>query len=310
MKFRYKWIINRSIIILWILIPLWLFIGDWTLYSFLCVLSVFIVVIIFRYKNYIELDDIGVKQVKYWFFSKKITIILYKEINDIDLKTNHTLSKKNIWNHSISATLWKKIEFWKIFYFGKFKDTLKGRLKWKNINISLDSDYIKYVDKTSSDYFSLRYGKLVLFGIRFDTILCIWFIVYYIFRFRINLDNTTVGKYIIFLIPIFALTVFVWFRIYNYIKKRPFVMLGDTSLIVAQNFGLKYNIQKIPYSNIENIDIHIPWNIPSRVFVGICAYITLKDKDIEKEISWLKDWKAFQEALKRKWIDVKYINGQ
>jgi hypothetical protein len=41
--------------------------------------------------------------------------------------------------------------------------------------------------------------------------------------------------------------------------------------------------------------------------VGMCVYITLKGKNIEKEINWLKDWKAFQEALKRKWIDVKCV---
>ena len=84
-------------------------------------------------------------------------------------------------------------------------------------------------------------------------------------------------------------------------------MLSDKSLIIAQNTEWKYKIQKIPYANIESIEINVPWNIISRVFIGVCAYIILKGKDIEEEINRLKDWKAFQEALKRKWIDVKHI---
>jgi hypothetical protein len=35
-------------------------------------------------------------------------------------------------------------------------------------------------------------------------------------------------------------------------------MLSDKSLIVAQNVGLKYKVQKIPYANIEKIEINIP----------------------------------------------------
>lgn len=308
MKFRYKRIINRSIIILWILLPLCLYIKDWTLYSFLWVLTIFIIVIIFWCKNYIELDDISVKQVKYRFFKKKIIIIPYKEISDIDLKTNHTLSKEDVWNHCICATSWKKMEFWKIFHLKNFKDTLKEKLEWKNINISSEiSDYTKYVDKTSSDYFPLSYSKLILFEILVDVVLCIWFIVYYIFWLRIDLDSITFWQYIFFLIPIVALSVFAWARIYNHTRKRPFVMLSDKSLIIAQNTEWKYKIQKIPYANIESIEINVPWNIISRVFIGVCAYIILKGKDIEEEINWLKDWKAFQEALKRKWIDVKHI---
>jgi len=307
MKFRYKRIIYRFIIILWTVLLLWLFIEDWALYSFLWVIAVFIIVIIFRYNNYIELDDIGVKQVRYRFFKKSVRIIPYKEISDIDIKRNYTLSKEDIWNHCICATSWEKIGFWKIFHFGKFKDILKGKLKWKNINISSEiSNYIKYIDKTSPDYFPLNYSTFDL-CIRF---LIYWFLIYYIvilmidIVWNISLDSITFWRYIIFLIPIITLSVFTW---YNQTKKRSFVMLSDKSLIIAQNTEWKYKIQKIPYANIEKIEINVPWNIISRVFVGVCAYIALKGKDIEKEINWLKDWNIFQEALKRKWIDVKCI---
>jgi hypothetical protein len=235
-----------------------------------------------------------------------VRIIPYKEIRDIEIKSNHTLSKEDIWNHCIWTTSWEKMEFWKIFYFGKFKDILKEKIKWKNINISSEiSNYIKYADKTSPDYFPLSHSTFDL-CVRF---LIYWFLVYYIFRlmidivWNISLDSITVWQYMIFLIPILALSVFVW---YNQTKKRPFVMLNDKSLIIAQNADWKYKIQKIPYANIEKIEIYIPWNIIFRIFVGICAYITLKGKDTEKEII-LKDWEAFQEALKRKWIDVKCV---
>ena len=99
MKFRYKEIVNWLIIILPVLFCLIVFYA-WTSYAFIWIIVVCIIVWIFRYKNYTELDDIDVKQVKFnLFFKKKIKIIPYKDIIQIKFGKNNTLSKVDVWNH-------------------------------------------------------------------------------------------------------------------------------------------------------------------------------------------------------------------
>ena len=81
-------------------------------------------------------------------------------------------------------------------------------------------------------------------------------------------------------------------------------MVWEDSLIVWEYHKLKYNVQKIPYSNIKRAEIDL-----SSTHDGLSCYITLKNKQEEKEIQWLKDWKAFIESLKRKWIDADHIQN-
>ena len=111
------------------------------------------------------------------------------------------------------------------------------------------------------------------------------------------------------IIQIAGLVIFIWIKIYNSIKERSFVMLSDNSLIIGQYTKSKYNIQKIPYSNIEKIEIDTPRNNTiSNMLNGTSFYIILKNKKDEKEIQWLKNWNEFIEALKKKWIDADYVS--
>lgn len=132
MKFRNKSIINCSIIIWFILLILGLFIDldILILYIFIWFIVIFLIAFVFRYQNYIELDDISITQTKYNILLKKtITTIQYKEIINIQLGTNHTLSSLDVWEekHHIESTSWKSIEIWKIFHFKEFKNTLEEK---------------------------------------------------------------------------------------------------------------------------------------------------------------------------------------
>ena len=105
-------------------------------------------------------------------------------------------------------------------------------------------------------------------------------------------------------IPIIILLIFIWVKLYNSVNKRPFVMSWEDALIIWEYYRSKYNVQKIPYSNIKWVEIDSHWNT---LYNGFSCYITLKSKQEEKEIQWLRDWKAFIEALKRKWINANYV---
>ena len=308
MKFRSKGIISGSIVAFFVLFFLGILINEWTLYFFLLVLAIYIIAIFFRYNNYIKLDDDGITQIKYnLLLKRKITTITYKEISDISLEKNNMLSQENIWKHQICASSWEEIKFWKIFHFKQFKSILKDKTEGKDINMSSDTnDYIKYIDKTSSNYFTLTSNKSLFYEITTCIIFCVYLIVYSIKEWW-NFSKIIVWPNMI--IPIAILVIFIWIKIYNSIKERPFVMLSDNSIIIGQYTKSKYNIQKIPYSNIEKIEVDTPRNNTiSNMLNGTSFYIILKNKKDEKEIQWLKNWNEFIEALKKKWIDADYVS--
>lgn len=305
MKFRTKGIVSGSIIAIFILTLLYAFIEYWCLPIFIWVLAIYLIAIIIRSQNYILLDDEWVQQVKCnIFFRKKCISIPYKDIKDIELTTNNNLSQENVWNHYISSSLWKKIQIWKIFHFNKFKSILKDKIDWKSVNISTSTnDYLEYIDKNSPDYFPLIGGQKIRIEIILG-IISLGYIFTELYIKEFDFKSFKLWPDIFFFTPIILLLIFVGVKLYNSINKRPFLMVWEDSLIVWEYHKLKYNVQKIPYSNIKWVEIGL-----LNIHYGLSCYITLKNKQEEKEIQWLKDWKAFIEALKRKWIDVNYIQN-
>ena len=306
MKFRTKWIISWSIIAIFILFFTWVLIDLWTLPIFIWVLVIYLIAIIIRSQNYILLDDEWVKQVKCnIFFRKKCISIPYKDIKDIELTTNNNLSQENVWNHYISSGLWKKIQIWKIFHFNKFKSILKDKIDWKSVNISTSTnDYLGYIDKKSSDYFPLIGGKSIWVEIILG-IIWLGYIFTELYMKEFDFKSFKLWPDIYLFIPIIILLIFVWVKLYNSISNRPFVMLWEDSLILWEYYKSKYNVQKIPYSNIKRIEIDLPWKLISNLS-GTSFYIKIKNKKEEKVVLWLRDWNAFIEALKRKWIEASY----
>lgn len=307
MTFRTKGIVSGSIIAIFILTLLYAFIEYWCLPIFIWVLAIYLIAIIIRSQNYVLLDDEWVKQVKCnIFFRKKYTSIPYKDIKDIELVTNNNLSKQSIWNHYVSSSSWKIIKIWKIFHFNKFKNILKDKIDWKSVNLSsFSNDYLEYVDKTSSDYFPLISGKSIRVEV-ISGIICLGYIFTELYMKDFDFKSFELGAEMYLFIPIIILLIFILVKLYNSISKRPFVMVWEDSLIIWEYYKSKYNVQKIPYSNIEWIKIDLAWGLS---LSGTPFYIKLKNKKEEKEVLWLKDWNAFFQALNRKWINADFVQN-
>lgn len=169
MKFRSKSIINTSIIALRILLPLWIFMDEWTLKIFIFFVFIFIILFIFRYKNYVELDDLEIKQVKFnLLFKEKIKTIPYKDISQIEFGKNHTLSEADKWKqwHQIYSITWDTIEIWKIFHLKKFKELIKEKIciaTGKNLDQETWNRYTQNLNVFKLDEWFVKLNDEIMF---------------------------------------------------------------------------------------------------------------------------------------------------
>lgn len=244
MKFRTKWIIKATIIIIWILLLNFLCIGivspwnelqinlkDPLQDTFLGIIILSIVGLIYRYNNYILLDNFWIKQVKTnILFQKEINIIKYSEIVETHFERNNRLNK----NHYISSSSWKIITIWKIFHFKKFKKILEEK------RLLID----KYI----------------------------WDIESY------NTLNTFLSNE--------------WW----------FVNLEKEKIFISKYHDWKHSTLSIKYQDIEQIEIvTLEKN-------NTCFYIKLKNQKFKETFYGLKDWDAFMNAIKSKWINVFFVS--
>lgn len=249
MKFRTKWIIKATIIIFLILLLILVYIetiSPWDKLQinlkdplqdiFFGIIILSIIGFIYRYNNYILLDNLWIKQIKTnILFQKKINIIKYSEILETHFERNNRLSSVDVnKDHYISSASWKIITIWKIFHFKKFKKILEEN--------RMIAD--KYIWNTES------YNTLNTF-----------------------LSNE-------------------WW----------FVNLEKERIFISKYHDWKHSTLNIKYQDIEQIEVvTLEEN-------NTCFYIKLKNQKFKEAFYWLKDWNAFINAIKLKWITAFFVS--
>ena len=221
------------------------------------------------------------------------------------------LSKVDVWNHEhyVYSAAWDIMKIWMIFHLKKFKSILKERinLNWVKISLTTD-DYPNNINRKSPDYFSLRDDTSHRIEIVWAIFGC-GYIFINLYTGKLDFNSFKFRPDILFFTPIIILVIFIWVKYYNFVKKRPFVMLEDDQLVIAQNSKSTYNIQKIPYSNIEKIEVDTPGSSIISIISSSTFYIKLKNRKNEKSVHGLKDWDGFFKAVKRKRVDAYFTSS-
>lgn len=165
MKFRSKKIINGGIIAFWILLIFGLLIDVWTRYLFIWAIVICIVLLIYWYNNYIELDDVSIKQLKCnLFFQKNVHEMPYKDIVQMQFGKNRTFSSEDVWEerHFLTSVSWEIMEIGKLLNFKKFKNELEGK-QYLMVQYVWDDVVQNWNTFTSYEWWFIRLAEESLF---------------------------------------------------------------------------------------------------------------------------------------------------
>ena len=341
MKFRKKELIDLIIVFIISLIFSWILLQTELWYrNILPLIMTFItlIMIIKSYNSYILLDNEWISEVKFKLFKWKQTIFRYKydEIKDIKIWKNwsywtylSTRWKGNMLNPSsqkirISLKSWEDLRIGKIFHIKKFMNLLNENKTncCRQSYSKIDSYSLYSIRKSIKEYYKAKklwpWDEIFRLSSSFKILiinLCVSLPIaiiyeYLDYQFDFIVKDSLFYEYPLIKILFVYTIIFIVLSIPDLLTLQNFIKLTTDSIIIAQNGKIskfRYLVQdrkilKFKYSDVEEIEIVKVEND------DFWIYIKLKNQQLKEAFYWLKDWNAFINALKMKWINAHFVS--